>query len=297
MSERLLMHLQQWLTEKPVVLASVLATRGATPRKGGSRMLISHDACFESVGGGLAEAQVIAAALRMLTEDTSAATVNIDLTGRPGSAGICGGSMRIGLQRWSGSADQAHAARLLARLQSGEAVRLSNIEGTSDADAQWLQPSARLLIIGGGHCGLALHDLAKHLNFDIWVYDERQALLAAFVHATQLSGPADSLHSALQTSRKVFAVCLNRDFHCDLAALRVLTQNPPVFIGMMGSGKRIAEVRVALAAEGRSVADLHAPVGIEIDAQTPHEIAVSILAQLIQRRRLLEAATESAIHI
>jgi xanthine dehydrogenase accessory factor len=102
-----------------------------------------------------------------------------------------------------------------------------------------------------------------------------------------LSGPIDSLSSALDTRRELFAVLLNRDFQCDVAALRVLCHRPPRFIGMMGSARRIGEVRAALPEHAATLAGLRAPVGIDIGAQTPHEIAISILAELIQLRYAL----------
>ena len=73
---------------------------------------------------------------------------------------------------------------------------------------------------------------------------------------------------------------LNRDYASDVAALAVLCRKPPAFLGMMGSQRRIAEVRAALPAHAQALERLQAPVGLDIEAQSPHEIAVSILAQL-----------------
>ncbi|MGQ0798486.1 MAG: XdhC family protein [Pseudomarimonas sp.] len=286
MSERLFALLRDWLSHQPVVLASVLETRGATPRKGGSRMLIADGQRSGSVGGGLAEAQVIAAAHLLLSSHGSRSEVEIDLTGREGAAGICGGRMRIGLRRWAGHEDAELAASVAATLQMGQTVSLS-AESIAGDESQVIEPDVRLLIIGAGHCGLALHDIARYLEFDIWVYDERCTELTNFTHAQTLGGDCRHLALALDTQRLLFAVCLNRDFHCDVAALRVLCERPPAFIGMMGSGKRIAQVLAALPEHAQALADLRAPVGIEIDAQTPHEIAISILAQLVEKRRAL----------
>jgi xanthine dehydrogenase accessory factor len=288
-NEGLFARLDAWLARGPVVLASVMETRGATPRKGGSRMLVARRRCFGSVGGGLAEARVIEAAHDLLDRRGHRADVEIDLSGRPGAAGICGGHMRVCLRRWQGSVDRARAADIHRRLAAGEQVTLGAPElGCVAGEEQRATPDIRLLIIGAGHCGLALHDLALQLDFELWVYDEREDVLPAFKSARQLTGDATQLLRALDTPRTVFAVCLTRDFHADLAALRVLSQRPPAFIAMMGSQRRIAQVRAALAEQAGALAHLQAPVGIDIDAQTPHEIAISILAQLIQRRRQLE---------
>ncbi len=287
MNERLFARLHAWLPAGPVVLASVLETRGATPRKGGSRMLICTSESCGSIGGGMAEAQVVAAAHALLRDAGRNVEVEIDLTGRQGAAGICGGHMRIGLRRWHGSDDGLRAASIAETLTAGNSLTLQ-CDDLGGCEPQPVQPDPRLLIVGAGHCGLALHDFADQLDFDVWAYDERSEELAKFIHATRLSGPIELLSSALDTQRELFAVLLNRDFHCDIAALRVLCHRPPRFVGMMGSIRRIGEVRAALPEYAAALAGLRAPVGIDIDAQTPHEIAISILAELIQQRRALD---------
>lgn len=288
MNERLFARLHARLATEPVVLASVLETRGATPRKGGSRMLIGAGGSDGSIGGGMAEAQVIAAANALLRDAERSAVVEIDLTGRQGAAGICGGHMRIGLRRWQGADDRLRVASIAETLATGHSFMLERDDlgggEPQTIEPQRIWPDPRLLIVGAGHCGLALHDVANTLDFDVWVHDERGDELAKFDRATRLSGPVDLLSSALDTSRDVFAVLLNRDFRCDVDALRTLCQRPPRYIGMMGSARRIGEVRAALPEHTAALAGLRAPVGIDIGAQTPHEIAISILAELIPLR-------------
>lgn len=289
MDERLFARLAARLAHRPVVLASVLHTRGATPRLAGSRMLVGlHDSEF-SVGGGQAEAQVIAAARALLADAAAATELAIDLSGRAGAAGVCGGHMALHLQRWAGAADQARAQTLAAALQRGERVDWQPAPGVAP---QRLQPRPRLLIVGGGHCGLALHDAARALDFEAWVQDSRADCFGAgrFAGATVLCGVAALLAQALATPRDVYAVLLNRDYPSDVAALDVLCRQPPAFLGMMGSARRIATVRAALPQHAAALQALHAPIGLDIDAQTPEEIAVSILAQLVQVRRGRERA-------
>ena len=93
------------------------------------------------------------------------------------------------------------------------------------------------------------------------------------------------MRPALDCERPVYAVLLNRDYPSDIATLAVLCQRPPRFVGMMGSQRRIAEVARALPALRERLPGLQAPVGLAIGAETPHEIAVSILAQLVAERR------------
>jgi xanthine dehydrogenase accessory factor len=233
----------------------VVETRGAVPRERGAKMLIGADWTQFSVGGGAAEARVILAA-RAMREDRD--EVALDLSGGAGAQGVCGGSMRVALERWT---DVARARAIAAELAAGRRVEA-------------LEPNVRLLIVGGGHCGAALSELARFLDFHLVVYDPRPELSAAA-----------TLAEALETPRRVYSVLLNRDYEADVAALRVLATRPPRFTGMMGSRRRIATVRAALPEHSGWIETIVAPVGIELDAQTPHEIAVSILAQLIEFRR------------
>lgn len=287
MDERLFARLAVLLEHEPVVLASVIDTRGATPRKGGSRMLVTAAGSELSIGGGEAEARAIDAARAMLPARADDAVLDIDLTGRPGAAGVCGGTMRVSFRRWHDAADRARADEIARSLRAGTTVALGPAELGRAAGGERASPDIRLLIVGGGHCGLALYELARHLDFEIWVHDPRPERCAQgrYGNATTLCGGFEQLTRALDTAREVYAVLLNRDYPSDVAALRALAVRPPAFLGMMGSRKRIAEVLDALPAQRAALAALQAPIGLEIEAETPHEIAVSILAQLIQRRR------------
>lgn len=293
MDERLFAQLAAHLRAQAVVLASVLDTRGATPRKRGSRMLITRDATEFSIGGGVAESRVIDAARGLLRDEANAGELKVDLSGRAGAAGVCGGTMRLSLRRWAGAADAARAEAIAGALAAGTRVVLdANDLGASAGTDEVLEPDPRLLIVGAGHCGQALCELARHLAFDVWVFDERENALdgADYPGATRRSGDYASLAEACSTERGVFAVLLNRDFPSDVATLHQLAGRPLAFLGMMGSRKRIGEVLAALAPEVRAAIEprLQAPVGLDIGAHTPHEIAISILAQLVQARRRAE---------
>jgi xanthine dehydrogenase accessory factor len=185
--------------------------------------------------------------------------------------------MEVAVRAWR----PAHAARaqaISATLASGHVAMLA----TDDAGtALRIEPDPRLLVVGAGHCGRALCRLARELDFDVWVHDTREACFpaGAFAGATVLCGDASRLAEALATPRKVYAVLLNRDYAADVAALEVIAPAAPAFLGMMGSRRRVAQVRAAL--PDLDLARLVAPVGLEIGAETPAEIAVSILAQLV----------------
>ena len=290
MNEQLFARLADWVAREPVVLASVLATRGATPRKAGARMLISTNAAAFSVGGGLAEARVMTAARELLAAGGQVAEVQIDLTGGAGSVGICGGRMQLVLRRWHGAADAERALTIATMLAAGLEVELHAGDVGSANGAMTVCPDPRLLIVGGGHCGLALCQLARTLDFELWVYDPRpeHADPALYPGVRTLTGDFDNLRAALSTRRALYVVLLNRDYASDVATLRVLAGSTFAFLGMMGSRKRIDQVLAALETDqAQQLAALQAPVGLPIGAQTPEEIAVSVLAHLIQVRSQL----------
>ncbi len=285
MDERLFARLRARLDDDAVILASVLETRGATPRKRGSRMLIGRDDSEFSIGGGEAEARVIGASRALLASGEEFAEIAIDLGGGEGAAGVCGGRMTVGLRCWRGVADRLLAGTIADTLAAGRPAILPGAVIGSGAHDATLEADVRLLIVGAGHCGLALFQMARHLDFDLWVFDQRRECFAsgAFGDARVLCGESSLLEDALDTPRSVFAILLSRDFQCDIDALCVLARKPPAFVGMMGSLRRIAQVRAALPASAAGIA-VTAPVGIDIGEQTPHEIALGILAQLVQQR-------------
>lgn len=294
MAEVLFARLADALTQgRAVVLASVVAARGSTPRERAARMLIEPDASFSSVGGGAMEARVLAAARCMLAEARASEQLTITLDGGADSAGVCGGAMVIGLRRWQGEAMARRAAGIAARLADGGRDTLSPDElGAPHAEPQALHPRPRLLILGAGHCGHALAELAGFLEFDVVVADSRPHCFepGRYAGARCIAADADSLRQAAVTSRDLYLVLLNRDYPTDVAALEALAGVPYTFLGMMGSRRRIQQVRQALSTHTAWLERIVAPVGLDLGEQTPHEIAVSILAQLIgwraQPRRL-----------
>jgi xanthine dehydrogenase accessory factor len=291
MDERMFARLAERLAREALVLASVIDTRGATPRKRGSRMLVSSCDSEFSIGGGAAEARVIDAARSLLHSGERSAQLAIDLTGHADAAGVCGGTMRLSLRRWDRH-DQERAAEISKSLARGVGVVLSASDiGRADGVDLIAMPDPRLLIVGAGHCGSALYDLATHLDFDLWLFDPRPECLEPrrYPRATLRCGDSRGLVDAFDGNRPVFAVLLNRDFGSDVETLRALDGHRTAFLGMMGSRRRIAQVRAALPELDPEIwTTMHAPIGLPIDAETPHEIAVSILAQLLLVRRHLE---------
>jgi xanthine dehydrogenase accessory factor len=150
-----------------------------------------------------------------------------------------------------------------------------------------------LLIFGAGHIGVALANLAHTLGFQVTVLDDRTdfADAARFLDGVDVATLdfADPLaHITLTAS--TYIVLVTRAHKYDFDCLRAVLQQPaaPRYIGMIGSKRRVRAAFQALLASGierARVETVHAPVGVEIGAETPAEIAVSIAAELIQVRR------------
>ena len=264
---------------------------------------------FETIGGGEGEAKVIEQAIAVL-EFGKKQFVEIDLSGASGreTQGICGGWMQIWLERWS-SHELPFVKVILDRLQSGQSVTLAT---PFDADrsphllddpllnnqcdrafVETLQPSPMLLIVGAGHVGEQLAKIANLAGFQILVQDDRPAWANAqrYPQAAQIF--AESIEAAidrLADYSQLYAALVTRGYQHDLAALNLLIsrQKPCCYIGMIGSKKRVKQVIQAIEKSGADAAKLrsiYAPIGLDIGALTPEEIAVSIVAELILVRR------------
>lgn len=156
-----------------------------------------------------------------------------------------------------------------------------------------------LVIFGAGHIAVPLANIARDLGFSVTVLDDREdfAQSARFnagieVQQLDLTQPLKSVEITART----FVVMLTRAHKHDFDCLRAVLQRAvlPRYIGMIGSKRRVRAAFKALLAGGvkrELLQQVHAPVGLEIGAETPAEIAVSIAAELIQARRSHSAAT------
>ncbi len=295
-------------------VASVVQTRGSTPRKKGAQMAVALGAdgkliaAIASIGGGAGEAKVLRAAAALLSAPAqSQESLEIDLSGRAGapanlSSGVCGGTMRLCLSTFA-AADLHHRAQAICEsLKAGQtaiidpATLLQPEKNT--LDALNLLPAPMCLIGGGGHCGVALAELLVRLGFPVAVIDERDEVLgcalAAELEIIEYSDWASSLASAksyqAQGAPHAMAVLLSRSYSHDLTALHAIAHSEVEFslIGMMGSTRRIRVVKQQLGAfPAALLAVLSAPIGLNVGAETPNEIAVSIAAELLSVRRAL----------
>jgi|TARA_B110000263_G_scaffold62546_1_gene53742 xanthine dehydrogenase accessory factor len=148
----------------------------------------------------------------------------------------------------------------------------------------------RLLIVGGGHIGKAVADLAYDLDFDVWVQDDRESIISEdrFPRATKrLAGSVDQVLPGLPIDKDTYCLIVTRGHNHDEEALYYLAPRGARYIGMIGSKRKIRMIFDDLRTQGISAEDLeqvHAPVGVEIGSQTVIEIAISICAELISHR-------------
>ena len=152
-------------------------------------------------------------------------------------------------------------------------------------------PADRLLIVGGGHCGRALAQAAALLEFSIVVADDREACAQpqhfAFPGVEAVLHVTSDFGGLPEPDAQTYVVVVSKGFITDTEALRRVIRSPAAYIGMIGSAKKREVVFEKLRAEGISpelLARVHVPVGLEIGAESPAEIAVSILAEIIQER-------------
>jgi xanthine dehydrogenase accessory factor len=150
----------------------------------------------------------------------------------------------------------------------------------------------RLVIVGGGHVGQAVGNLAADMDFDVVAIDDRPEYVSQerFPKAVErLSGNINAILPALEITSDTYCLIVTRGHNHDEEALFHLAERGARYVGMIGSKRKIKLIFDDLLAEGVSpeaLARVHAPVGIDIGSQTVPEIAVSILAELIAHRNL-----------
>lgn len=153
-------------------------------------------------------------------------------------------------------------------------------------------PRCRLLIVGGGHVGCKVAELAAQVDFDVWVIDDREEYCnkERFPAAQRLvCGPIDDVVPQLEVDGDTFCIIVTRGHNHDETALFHLVNRPSRYLGMIGSRRKIRLIFDDLRREGISdeaLARVRAPLGLDIGSQTVPEIAVSIVAELIAHRNL-----------
>jgi xanthine dehydrogenase accessory factor len=251
-----------------LALATVMETRGSGPSRVGRRFLVFDDGSFSgTIGGGPFEALVIADAAALFRENGPARFI-----------------------KWYDFFER--------EIASGEPREMTNMicGGSARVSVELLRAAPALLIFGGGHVGLALARLGVTLGYEVTVADDREEYSRAErfpKEALALQTARDYLlpQGALRRGRERYVAIVSRCWETDLAALRpFLADGAPEtrYVGLIGSGRKVRGVFERLRSEGIAedrISRVRAPIGLEIGAVTPEEIAVSILAEMTAVRR------------
>jgi len=240
---------------KSGALATIVSTKGSTPREIGAKMLILEDGkLLGSVGGGCMEAEVWQEAKKVMAEDRPK-TIHLDLTGKEAEEGgmICGGVMDIYIEP--------------------------------------ITPPPRVFIFGGGHISVFVSKMSTMVGFQVVVVDDRPqfANQERFPEADEvIAEEFPFVFPKLKVNKSSYLVIVTRGHAYDQEVLEWALGQEVKYIGMIGSRKKIQTVYDALKQKGippDQLQRVYAPIGLNIGALTPEEIAVSIVAQMIQVRR------------
>mgnify|MGYP001550268823 CR=1 FL=1 len=297
MSENLevLRALSQWeQAGKRAVLATVVSAWGSAPRRPGSQMAIREDGhIVGSVSGGCVEGDVIAQALEMmdsLEEGDVAPIRQADYGVSDASAwavGLaCGGQIRVHLHHpKAGFA----VATLAAMSETGEVTVALDVGEDAAVSVTYAAP-LRLLILGGVHIAQALVALAPTVGFAPTIIDPRGGFASPerFPDVPLITDWPDQAITDFGIDARTAVVALTHDEKLDDPALLAAFASNAFYIGALGSKRTQASRRERMLDAGISeenYARLHGPIGLDIGAANPQEIAVAILGQMIAALR------------
>lgn len=244
----------------PAALCTVIQVQGSVPRHTGSKLLVRTDGSFVgTVGGGRMEALVIAEAQAVIASG-EARTLTYNLNDiAAGDPGVCGGTVQVFIEP--------------------------------------IVPMPTLLVIGMGHVGKATAELGLWMGYRVIACDDRPEYaspdfvpgLAGYVvcHPGEVVTALAAAGTPVTASTYVAAV--TRGLPVDVDLIPALLATPAPYIGVIGSRRRWALTEKSLLTDrGLTAADLarvRAPIGLELQAETPREIALSILAEIVMLRR------------
>ena len=274
-------HLTEQLQARGrLALATVVEVKGSGPSRIGRRFLIFEDGTFSgTIGGGPFEALVVADAGALFREED------------PGR-----------LIKWYDFFER--------EILSGPEREATNMicGGSARVFVELLKAAPSLVVLGGGHVGLALARLAPALGFDVIVADDRKEYsrperFPPGVAVFQTNRDYDLPPGAAPSGRDRYVAIVTRCWETDLAALRPwLADRAPAakYVGLIGSARKVRGVFEKLRGEGveeERLLRIRAPIGVAIGAVTPEEIAVSILAEMTAVRRASAARATSRARV
>ncbi|NOZ60451.1 MAG: hypothetical protein GXO74_02110 [Calditrichaeota bacterium] len=233
----------------PFCIVTVVDSKGATPRKSGAKAIVFADGASEgTVGGGAIEVQAFREAVQVLR------------SGKP-----------------------VLKEYLLDQLETGKMI----CGGKMTIFYEPVLPEKRLTIFGGGHVGRAIANVANEAGWKIRVVDEREEIVDKdfFPENCELiCAQFQNYLEKVEISANDWLVIVTPRHSKDELVLEKVISSPARYIGAMGSPKKIREMRQNLIKKGISeklIEKVHAPIGLNIGTETPGEIAVAIVAEML----------------
>jgi len=237
-----------------VALATIVKARGSVPRHAGSKMLVYPDGRLSgTIGGGEMESRVREEAADALQDGQPRLVPYALVDPERGDPGVCGGEVEVYVEPY--------------------------------------RSPASVLVIGCGHVGRAVAHLAGWLGFRVAVHDDRQELVSQELIPgadIYLPGTIEEALTAFEVTDNSYVVVVTRNVLVDRQILPRLLPTPSPYIGVIGSRRRWVETRRLLLEDGLSEMELarfHSPIGLDFKAETPREIALSIMGEIIMFRR------------
>lgn len=244
-------------------LATIVHTNGSIPSYESSRMLVRDDGSIAgTIGGGCVEAEVWAAAKEVMHNEAPRKMVfNLNHEAGYDNGLICGGTLEVFVEP--------------------------------------ILPQPMLYLFGCGHVSMAVAKAAASAGFGIGVIDDREAFAnrERFPMAQEIHTTYEDAFAKIQPNAASYLVIVTRGHKEDMRVLSWAVRTDARYIGMIGSKRKVVSVYKALEQDGfdaREFERVYAPMGLEIGALSPEEIAVSIVAELIAVRR--NAARSTAAH-
>lgn len=304
-----LKQVQQWLTEgHSVWLSTVMKTYGSSPRQPGAMCAIRDDgALVGSVSGGCIEEDLKDKALQggLTHDDIVFLTYGESIADRDRFRLPCGGTLRLAVEKVT---ELTWLSEVLEAIEQGRQIKrrvqlrnqASIIEVVSETDKQVEEqanqlafvygPRARLLLIGAGETSSYLAKMASALDYHVLVAEPREDMQLTWQSddGELLAMMPDDAVIKIKPDLNTSIITLTHDPKLDDMALLEALKSDAFYIGALGSKRTNAKRRERLALFDLTqdeIARLHGPVGLDIGSKTPAEIAVAILAELVQLKQ------------